>query len=57
MLLFLGLCLVLMVVTPLSESAPAPVPAPLTPELLIGAQLVTLAGLKGVLIGQILSGE
>ena len=57
MLLFLGLCLVLMVVTPLSESAPAPVPAPFTPELLIGAQLITLGGLKGYLIGQALGGK
>ena len=57
MLLFLGLCLVLMVVTPLSQAAPAPVPDPFTPEALLAAQLITLGGLKGYLIGQALNGK
>ena len=52
MMLVLGLCLVLMLVTPLSQSAPAPV----TAEALLAAQLITLAGLKGYLIGNTVAG-
>ena len=54
MMLVLGLCLVLVLVTPLSQAAPAPVPV--TAEALLAAQLITLAGLKGYLIGNALAG-
>ena len=56
MMLVLCLCLVLMLVTPLSQSAPAPLPAPVTAEALLAAQLITLAGLKGYLIGNAVAG-
>ena len=48
--------LMLMLVTPLSQSAPAPLPAPVTAEALLAAQLITLAGLKGYLIGNAVAG-
>ena len=57
MMLVLGLCLVMMLVAPLTESAPAPAPAPVTVEALLAAQLLTIAGLKGYLIGNALAGK
>ena len=45
MLVFLGVCLVLLLTVAPSESAPAP--APFTVEALLAANLLGLAGLKG----------
>ena len=47
MLVFLGVCLVLLLTVAPSESAPAPAPAPFTVEALLAANLLGLAGLKG----------
>ena len=47
MLVFLGVCLILLLTVSPSESAPAPAPAPFTVEALLAANLLGLAGLKG----------